>query len=107
MKIPRSAIGQLAVITWRDPCSAHVKSHTRDHSDLPKGTAVLATQVERGVIGDVTDGIVRIEHTEGTDSHLVPDPTDDLYCTWVPEGLIEKLVLYVESRALPTPDPTP
>lgn len=101
MKIPRSALGKLVVITWRDPCSAHVTSHTKDHADLPKGMSILATQVERGVLGDVTDGVARIEHTAGTDSPLVPNPTDEFYCTWVPEGLIDALVIYEPTATLP------
>jgi len=56
--------------------------------------AVLATQRERGVIDDVTDGVVRIVHTEGIDSPLVPDPSTDLYVTFVPESLIESITIY-------------
>ena len=99
MKITKAHVGRVCEVVWRDPCSAHVKSHQRDFSDVPRGTAVLATQRERGVIDDVTDGVVRIVHTVGTDSPVVPDPTTDLYVTWVPDSLIESITVYVVEPA--------
>jgi hypothetical protein len=99
MKIPRSWIGRRATVVWRDPCSAHVKSHVKDHSDVPRGPAVLATQEEECVIADNTDGVVMLRHTLGRDSAMVPDPTDDLYCSWVPEALIESVTLYLAEPA--------
>jgi hypothetical protein len=96
MKIPRSWIGRRATVVWRDPCSAHVKSHVRDHSDVPRGPAVLATQEEEAVIMAIEDGVVTLRHTLGRDSSLVPDPTDDLYLTWVPEAAVESVTLWVQ-----------
>ena len=98
MKIPRGWIGRRATVTWRDPCSAHVKSHVKGHSDVPRGPDVLAVQEEEAVIMDVVDGVVTLRHTWGRDSAHVPDPTDDLYLTWVPEALIEKVMLWVEEK---------
>lgn len=94
MKITKAHVGRLVEVVWRDPCSASVKSHARDRSDIPRGLTVLATQRERGVIDDVTDDVVRIIHTEGSDSPLVPDPSLDLYATWVPAALIESIVIF-------------
>ena len=99
MKISRAFLGKFCEVVWRDPCSCHVKSHTKDLSDIPKGRIVLATQRERGVIDDVTDGVVRIVHTIGTDSPLVPDPSTDLYVTWVDEALIESITVYAPVAA--------
>ena len=94
VKLRRDHVGKLVELVWRDPCAAHVKSHARDRSDIPRGLSVLATQRERGVIDDITDGVVRIVHTEGTDSPMVPDPSVDLYVTWVPESLIETITIF-------------
>ena len=94
MKVSKALVGKFVEVVWRDPCNAHIKSHTRDHSDVPKGRAILATQRERGVVGDVTEGVVRIEHTLGSDSPLVPDPNDDLSVTWVPEENIESITVF-------------
>lgn len=103
MKITKAHLGRLAEVVWRDPCSAHVKSHLSDFSDVPAGLSVLATQRERGVIDNVTDGVIRIVHTIGTDSPVVPDPSTDLYVTWVPEALVESITIYapVESPSGP------
>ena len=95
MKIPRSVIGKMAEVTWRDPCQVNVKSHTADRSDVPKGMAALAIQKEYGAIDDVTDGVLRIVHSWGQDSPLVRDDrSDDFRLTYVHEALIEKVVYY-------------
>ena len=94
MKVPRSAVGRIVELVWRDPCHCNVKSHTRDGSDIPRGRAILATQTERGRITDITDGVIRIEHTRGEDSPLNPDPSIDVSATWVVEDLIESLTLW-------------
>lgn len=98
MKITKAYLGRFVEVVWRDPCSASVKSHARDRGDIPRGLAVLATQRERGVIDDITDDVVRIIHTEGTDSPLMPDSSLDLYATWVPAALIESIVVYQPVR---------
>ena len=102
MKIPRGLIGKLVELVWRDPCTAHVKSHARDGSDIPRGRAILAYQTERGRITDVTEGVVRLEHTRGEDSPLTPDPSTDLSCTWIVEDLIESLTVYEPVPVGPT-----
>lgn len=102
MKLPRSVIGKRATVIWRDPCNASVKSHDlAGHSDVPRGTQILATQEEECVIEDITDGVVRLRHTLGRDSVLVPDPSHDVTCTWVQEAVIESIVVYEPSRTLP------
>ena len=101
MKVGRQYLGKRVEVVWRDPCSANVKSHARDHTDVPKGREVLATQREQGIITDITDGVVRLEHTRGEDSPLVPEPTTDFSLTWVDEALIESIVVYEPTAKVP------
>jgi hypothetical protein len=98
MKVNKSYLGKRVEVIWRDPCSAHIKSHDlKNYADVPKGREVLAYQEEQGVIDDVTDGVVRIRHTKGLDSPIVPDQSADLYYTWVDENLIEKITVFEPS----------
>src|SRR5262245_65159458 len=95
MRAPRSLIGKHGELVWRDPCSAHASSSMRDLSDLPKGREVLAVQKERGVSTDITEGVIRIEHTRGECSPLLAGPPmTDVSCTWVVEDLEESITIY-------------
>jgi len=93
MKISRSIIGKYVEMIWRDPMGAvKLRSYLPDRSDLPKGTASLASWKERGVVDDLTEGIVRIVHSHGTDPPMRvkgEDSSEDFSLTWVPEALIE------------------
>lgn len=93
MKVGRQYLGKFVEITWRDPGTAHVKARRRE--EALKGVEALALWRERGVVDDVTEGIVRLVHSEGYNAKHV-DGVDEIefYCTWVPEGLIEAITLY-------------
>jgi len=95
VKIPRAVIGKFAEVTWRDPGNGRVTSHDRkNRSDVARGMEALATWREYGVIDDVTEGVVRIIHSIGEDPPRVDDKSDDFFCTWVPEALVEQIRVF-------------
>lgn len=94
MKIGRGYIGKYVELTWHDP------RFDRVAKDRPtsKGMAALSSWKERGVIDDLTDGVVRILHSEGTE----PGETepDEIVATWVQEEIVTSIrVLVFESEA--------
>ncbi len=95
MKLTKAYLGKMVEIVWRDPGTGHTKTRLADRSDAARGMAAMATWRERGVIDDLTDGIVRIVHSEGEDPvYIVEDRDLELSCTWVHEALIERIVVY-------------
>lgn len=87
MKISRQLLGKLVELTWKDPCEDRVKCHLPNLEDLPKGRAALATWKERGVIDDITDGVVRLVQSEGHEPGA--GKPDEFKCQWICEELIE------------------
>jgi hypothetical protein len=92
MRVPRSYIGKQVELVWRDPRGVRVSCQIEQ---VLKGMAALATWKERGVIDDLTDGVVRIIHSEG---HNPIDPdehksTPEYQVTWVPEALVESITI--------------
>jgi hypothetical protein len=81
-------------IQWMDPCWQRVSL-----VESPKGRAALATWVERGVIYDVTDGVVIIQHSLAAHIGKPISEPDEHAFTPIPESLIERIVVYAE---LPT-----
>lgn len=92
MKIPRSLIGKYVELIWRDPRDDRVCCRP---TELLRGFAALATWKERGVIDDLTDGIVRIIHSEGTEPQSPggEESKPDYRVTWVHEALVESIVV--------------
>ncbi len=87
MKVPRSCIGKYVEFTWKDPNNRRVKSAV-----ARKGLAALATWRERGVIDDITEGVVRIAHSDAAGpSNPIPD---EFVYSWVPEDLITSITVY-------------
>jgi hypothetical protein len=82
MKLPRSVIGKEVKLTWLDP----VGSERVDIEKALKGRAALASWVERGVIDDITEGVVRFRQSEATLAGQ--DKPDEAIFGWVPEDLI-------------------
>lgn len=58
---------------------------------VPRGEQALATWIEYGVIGDITDGIVRIDHSQGENPPLDHDRGREVMSTWVHEALVEQI----------------
>lgn len=82
MKIPKSYIGKEVRLTWRDP----ITSERMDLSKAPKGLAALATWRERGVIDDITEGVVRFVQSEAYSPGK--NEPDEAIIGWVVEDLI-------------------
>ena len=88
MKITKALIGKYVELQWMDPCFNRVHIE-----NSPVGRAALATWVERGVIVDITDGIIKIEHSKAAHAGKAVVEADEHAYTAVPEALIESLVI--------------
>lgn len=89
MKVGRSYVGKYVQVQWMDPCFNKVSI-----LESPVGRAALATWIERGVVVDITDGIVKIEHSLAAHAGKpVTEPDEHAY-TPIPEALIESIVVY-------------
>jgi hypothetical protein len=96
LKIPRSYIGKEVRLTWRDPISTVERF---DVDKVPKGLDALATWVERGVIDDITEGVIRFRMSEGYSGAVVDSlHLDEATYGWIPEDLIVKCELGVFSE---------
>ena len=92
MKVGRQFLGKLVEVTWRDPGHDRVKTHMPERADLPSGWEALATWVERGVLDDCKDGVLRILHSEACEPRTtIPD---EFVVSWVPETLVTKIVVF-------------
>ena len=91
MKIGRNYLGKYVEMVWRDPGEARIS--VSEFGDSPKGKGCLATWKERGILLDITDGIVKIEHSHATGAPLLRQ-VDESVCTFVPEDLVESLVVF-------------
>ena len=89
MKIGRTYVGQEVRLTWSDTAFNHWNENSM--GPLPKGRAALARQIERGMIDDVTEGVVRIVHTETT--HPGDSKPGAWSVTWVPEEVVTDIVV--------------
>lgn len=97
MKVCRHYLGKHVEVVWRDPKWDRIVSRDRkDRNDIPKGVAALAQWREYGVIDDITEGIVRIVHSAGSDASRQAEfmGDDDFVITWVPEALIDKITVF-------------
>ena len=102
MNVSKRMVGKYVELQWMDPCFNKVSI-----AESPRGRAALATWIERGVIVDITDGVVKIEHSVAVHAgKLITDPDEHAY-TPVPESLIESITVFVPERldtpALPLP----
>lgn len=60
MKIPRKYLGQYVEIEWLDPFQ---DTYDVIRGDFPKGRASLGRWKERGVLVDITDGVLVVQHS--------------------------------------------
>jgi len=98
MKVGRQYIGKLVEVRWRDPGTGHAKGRKRE--ELPRGLAALAAWVERGVIDDITDGVIRVVHSEGRQAQHVEGVDElEVSCTWVPDDLVDSITVFEASKA--------
>lgn len=82
MKITKHYIGKEVRITWLDPYSERTALHS-----AKRGKAALAKWTERGVIDDVTEGVVRFIESQAFSPG--DSEADEAVMGWVPEDLIE------------------
>jgi hypothetical protein len=85
VKVPKSIIGKEVRITWIDPIS----SDRIKMLDARRGRSALSTWRERGVIDDITDGVVRFLQSEATSPG--EDRHDEAIMGWIPEELITRI----------------
>ena len=91
MKIGRQYVGKYVEFVWRDPIGG-----TRvDKDKALRGLAALSAWRERGVIDDITEGVVRIAHSEASGPG---GETDEGMYSWVPETLITEITVYSASN---------
>lgn len=105
MRVPRSYIGKMVILLWRDPFTAMISCQPEQ---VPKGMAGLAIRKEKGTIEDITDGVVLIYHSEGH-SPLMPDQsrsTHDYQLTWVQEVLVEEIQVFDPQAVKTEQEPT-
>ena len=93
MKVLKTYLGKTCQITWRDPIS---ENDRMEIDKAPKGNVALAMWVEYGVIDDLTDGVVRFQHSVAHDPGEAK-PHEALF-GWIPEDLIENIVVLVPEK---------
>lgn len=91
MKVSRKLIGSHVEVLWKDP-----NSETVDVVDgrFPCGNAALARWKERGVLIDITDGVLTIQHSVCEATNAYPR----YHCTWVPEELVLMIDVFVKDN---------
>lgn len=93
VKITRAMVGRYVELAWRDPC--RVTLHGPSEFELYRGRRVLPCWVERGVIDDLTDDVVRLIHSAtGRGEDEVGETRLEKIATFVPAELIERVTLY-------------
>ena len=94
MRVGKEYLNKYVEVSWRDPNEARVSANARDYSVLPKGRAALATWQERGVVTDLTEGVLRIEHSRAMHAPGIDGQSDEFVFTFVPEELVEAISVY-------------
>ena len=92
MRITARYLGKPVRLVWRDPIASCRMSLDR----VPKGAQALASWTEYGVVGDITDGIVRVDHSQGENPPLDNDRGHEVMSTWIHEALVENIVELTE-----------
>ena len=101
MKVPKSYVGSVVAVTWRDPVSMRRK----ELHEAKVGMDALATWTEYGMLDDLTDGVLRICHSEGYDGNQ--DKRDEICYTAVWEVLVTNIRRLVDEPVLSAPDSQP
>ena len=99
MKLNKSLIGKEVRIIWRDPRSAKLKSmFPETHRDIPRGRQTLATWTERGLVEDITEGVLHLQQGIAVDPAFETDQTHEIIYSIVPEELIESITVLTETQ---------
>ena len=96
MRVTKAVIGKYVEITWRDPTSGRMELQR-----APVGRKALSTWKERGVVDDVTEGVVRVVHSAGKGPDGDEGEVDEIQYTSIDETLIEVLDVYVKAETEP------
>ena len=99
MKLSKALLGKEVRVTWKDPRSARVKSVYPDtHRDILRGRQTLATWTERGMVEDITEGVLHLQQGIAIDPPLETDQSHEIVYSIIPEELIESVVVLIESK---------
>lgn len=97
MRVGKQYLGQMVELQWSDPSGARVMKH-----DLRSGLDALAHWKERGVIDDISDGVVRLLQSEATNAGGT-EP-NEFIVSYIPESIITDIVVF---RPIPAAPPVP
>ena len=68
------------------------------HKDIPRGRQTLATWVERGLVEDITEGVLHLQQGVAVDPPFETDQAHEIVYSIVPEELIEHIVVLAETQ---------
>ena len=88
MKVTKAYLHKEVRITWLDPISNHEKLVNLS-DPVRKGRAALAKWIERGIIDDITDGVIRVVQSQSFSPG--EETPDEAIIGWIPEELIEEI----------------
>lgn len=91
MRINKKFIGQFVEVSWKDPSSDTVDVI---EGQFPRGNSALAGWKERGVLIDLTDGVLTIQHSVCE----IPNGWPRYHCTWVPEELVIAIDPFIRDK---------
>ena len=96
MKVSKAYLGKNVEIQWMDPNSWKGKIEL-----MKVGRQALATWKERGVVIDITDGIVLVSHSTACEPGGDIEKPDELERTAIHEALIERITIYAPTAEQP------
>ena len=89
MRIGQKYVGKMVEVQWMDPMFQRC-----DIKDSPTGRASLAAWKERGIIIDVSEGVVKIEHSAACHAGGNIESPEEHAFTPIPEVLIERIRIF-------------
>lgn len=107
MKVPKSIVGKLVEVTWRDPSFARISC-----PPLLLPEIALATAKDRGVVDNLKDGVIRLIHADTRhDPNLaaISDemPTVTYQVSWIHESMVESITVFEPSQVIGEETKTP
>jgi hypothetical protein len=98
VKVGKHYLGKYVEVIWRDPGDARFSISPDEMAPIPRGRGCLATWKERGIIADITDGVLSIVHSEALPAPLLPGQCREYVCTYVPEELVERIIVKEDAK---------